>query len=248
MALAADGGLEAMNSAETNPKEWELGMRPVQGLQNIGVINGKPVLYGDAVAAVCRQSPDWEYVKETFIEDYNGEGWAYECRLKRKGEPEHVQVFSKKDAERAKLWGKSGPWTDYPKRMLKFKASGYAYRDVYPDMLKGTISEHEAMDYPEPKDVSPKKQEPKPSPAQKPYQKKENIIDVKADGPEDIERKQKEIENIYEVLEGCTDVSTLKKMMIQFGDGFDSAEMKKLVIQIGTEIHDRKFKEVKSGN
>ncbi len=39
--------------------------------------------------------------------------------------------------KRAGLSGKQGPWTQYPKRMMKLRARSYALRDVFPDVLKG---------------------------------------------------------------------------------------------------------------
>jgi hypothetical protein len=56
--------------------------------------------------------------------------------------------FSVEDAKRAGLWGKQGPWTAYPKRMLSMRARGFAIRDCFADVLKGLITAEEAQDYP----------------------------------------------------------------------------------------------------
>lgn len=122
----------------------ELGLKPMQALQNIAVINGKPCLYGDAQLALCRQSPDFEDIEETYSEADN----SYTCRVKRRGQKEAVYTFSEKDARVAKLWGKPGPWTTYPKRMLQRRARGFALMDTFGDLLKGFISSYEAMDFP----------------------------------------------------------------------------------------------------
>ncbi|MCB1048850.1 MAG: hypothetical protein KDC10_16785, partial [Calditrichaeota bacterium] len=47
--------------------QWgmELGLQPMQAMQNIAVINGRPALWGDAVIAIVRASPLCEYIKET---------------------------------------------------------------------------------------------------------------------------------------------------------------------------------------
>ena len=47
--------------------QWgaEVGLKPLQALQNIAVINGRPSLWGDAVIAIVRSSPLCEYVKES---------------------------------------------------------------------------------------------------------------------------------------------------------------------------------------
>jgi hypothetical protein len=60
-----------------------------------------------------------------------------------------VVRFSVSDAKKAGLWGKSGPWTQYPKRMLQLRARGFALRDAFPDVLKGLVTAEEAQDYPQ---------------------------------------------------------------------------------------------------
>lgn len=122
----------------------ELGLKPMQALQNIAVINGRPSLWGDAMLAVCRQSPDFEYIKEEYLEDTK----TYVCRVKRRNEPEFLQRFSEADAKTARLWGKEGPWTQYPRRMLQMRARGFALRDSFPDLLRGIMTQEEAEDMP----------------------------------------------------------------------------------------------------
>ncbi len=129
----------------------ELGLKPMAAIQNIAVINGRPSIWGDAMIAVCRQSPSWEYIKETF----DVSTMTAACVVKRKGEPEFVSTFSQADAKTAGLWDKVGPWKQYPKRMLQMRARGFALRDCFPDLLRGIIIKEEAEDYPsEKKDYS----------------------------------------------------------------------------------------------
>src|SRR6185295_12780043 len=52
------------------------------------------------------------------------------------------------DAKTANLWGKAGPWTQYPKRMLQMRARGFGCRDCFPDLLRGIIIKEEAEDMP----------------------------------------------------------------------------------------------------
>src|SRR4051794_21322322 len=44
----------------------EVGLRPMQSLQNIAVINGRPTMWGDALVALCKVSPVYEDLLETF--------------------------------------------------------------------------------------------------------------------------------------------------------------------------------------
>ena len=63
--------------------------------------------------------------------------------------------FSVGMAKKANLWGKHGPWTQYPDRMLQNRARSFALRDAFADVLRGVISTEEARDIPndEPRDV-----------------------------------------------------------------------------------------------
>ena len=123
--------------------QWgmELGMKPLQAIQNIAVINGRPNLWGDAMLALVRSSPLCEYVTE----DWHPDGTAY-CKAKRRGEPEQVRTFSDADAKLAGLLGKQGPWTTGPKRMKQLRARGFALRDVFTDVLRGMGMAEEALD------------------------------------------------------------------------------------------------------
>lgn len=124
--------------------QWgaELGLKPLQALQNLAIINGRPALWGDAVIALVRSSPLCEYITES------DDGDTATCRVKRRGEDEEVRTFSMADAKTAGLLGKQGPWTQYPKRMRQMRARAFALRDVFPDVLRGMPIAEEIMDIP----------------------------------------------------------------------------------------------------
>jgi len=126
---------------------YEVGLAPMQALQNIAVINGKPSVYGDAAMALVLASPVCEGIEET-IEGEGTENPVAVCTARRRGRAPVVAKFSVSDAKRAGLWGKQGPWTAYPKRMLAMRARGFALRDAFADVLKGLITAEEAQDYP----------------------------------------------------------------------------------------------------
>ncbi|WPX99502.1 hypothetical protein Megpolyxen_01393 [Candidatus Megaera polyxenophila] len=121
----------------------ELGLKPIQALQNIAVINGKPSVYGDALLALVQAHSSFEDIKEWYDDKTNT---AF-CTVKRKNQTEHTVSFSIEDAKKAGLWGKSGPWTQYPKRMMQMRARGFALRDKFADALGGLITVEEAQDY-----------------------------------------------------------------------------------------------------
>ena len=143
--------------------QWgmELGLQPMQAMQSIAVINGRPSLWGDAIIALVRSSPLCEYVYES------DDGETATCRVKRVGEEEQTRTFSMTDAGLAGLKGKQGPWTQYPKRMRQMRARSFALRDVFPDVLRGMPMAEEVQDIPTEREISqPRRpEEPKQLPA-----------------------------------------------------------------------------------
>lgn len=133
--------------------QWgmELGLKPMQAMQNIAVINGRPSLWGDALLALVLASPVCEYVQE-----WEENGTAF-IKVKRRGKPEDVQSFSDDDAKKAGLIGKQGPWAQYPQRMKKMRARAFALRDNFADVLKGIAVAEEVMDIePVERDITPR--------------------------------------------------------------------------------------------
>ena len=142
----------------------EVGLAPMQALQNIAVINGRPGIYGDAALALVRASG----LLSEFSEVYEGQPGTdeYLCRVVsvRRGTGRVETTFSVRDAKTAKLWGKAGPWTDYPARMLKWRARGFNLRDNFGDVLRGMTTVEELRDMGPAIDVTPTPVDP-PRPA-----------------------------------------------------------------------------------
>ncbi|MFC3227375.1 recombinase RecT [Marinibaculum pumilum] len=114
----------------------EVGLKPLQAIQRIAVINGRPTIWGDAAMGLVRASGACEYVREWT--EGKGDDYTAFCKAKRRDEDEPiVGQFSVGDAKRAKLWGKNGPWTEYPRRMLQMRARSFALRDGFADVLGG---------------------------------------------------------------------------------------------------------------
>jgi hypothetical protein len=153
----------------------EVGLSPMQSLQSIAVINGRPTIWGDAALALVQACSVCEYVRE-YLEG-EGDNLTAVCEAKRQGYPAPTTVrFSVADAKKAGLWGKTGPWTQYPSRMLQLRARGFALRNAFADALRGLVTAEEAQDYPtqpEPVVVRPKfTDEPKAT-----------VVKLKADQP-----------------------------------------------------------------
>lgn len=125
----------------------EVGLSPMAALQNIAVINGRPSIWGDAALAIVMVHPHYEAHEEPTVEGADDKRTAT-FKIKRRGHPLHIQTFSVADAKKAKLWGKEGPWSNYPDRMLKLRARGFGLRDKFADALRGLITTEEAIDIP----------------------------------------------------------------------------------------------------
>jgi hypothetical protein len=114
----------------------EIGLKPMQALQRIAVINGRPTIWGDAAIGLVRASGLLEWIVEK-IEGV-GDARAAICDAKRRGDPESIRrTFSVENAKVAGLWKKAGPWITHPDRMLAMRARGFCLRDGFADVLGG---------------------------------------------------------------------------------------------------------------
>lgn len=125
----------------------EVGLSPLQSVQSIAMINGRPSLWGDAVLGLVRQSGLMEFIDERDPNDCleKNEG---RCTVQRRGELKpRTMTFTTEQAEAAgliKRSGATGPWSTYRGRMLQMRARSWILRDVFGDVLKGLrIAEEE---------------------------------------------------------------------------------------------------------
>jgi hypothetical protein len=126
----------------------EVGLTPMNALQSIAVVNGRPTVFGDGAIALARGSGLLEWMEEKFEGAEGRDDFKAVCLVKRKGEPKPVRgEFSVADAKRAQLWGKAGPWQQYAKRMLQMRARAFTLRDGFADILKGLGIKEEVEDY-----------------------------------------------------------------------------------------------------
>lgn len=125
----------------------EVGFTPMASLQSIAVINGRPTIWGDGALGLVQGSGKMESIRE--YTEGDGDARIAYCEVKRRGDA-HPKTgkFSVVDAKKAGLWGKGGPWTQYPDRMLKMRARSWALRDGFSDVLKGLGVAEEVQDFP----------------------------------------------------------------------------------------------------
>lgn len=138
----------------------ELGLLPSQSLQSIAVINGRPCVWGDAALALVSSRADFVDIREELERGDGDDNILAVCVVERSGRTPVRRTFSVADAKKAGLWGKSGPWAQYPKRMLQMRARAFAIRDAFPDALKGVGISEEVADYREAKPAQAREVKP----------------------------------------------------------------------------------------
>lgn len=157
----------------------ELGVSPMQALQSIAVVNGRPTIWGDLLPAIVYGSQ----LMEVF--DEQGDDTQASCTVKRRGFAPITRTFTMQEAKKAMAYewvngqrqtislADKQTYKSYPRRMLQMRARAFALRDAFPDVLKGVAIHEEAEDI-TPRDVTPirtpqalteKKDDEKPKPA-----------------------------------------------------------------------------------
>jgi len=130
----------------------EIGLKFMQAIQNIAVINGKPALPSDIKLAMVRSKRLIERFKEASIKEIKQTGIAW-CEMKRVDDPDPIRhEFTIEDAKTAFLWERKGrdgqptPWVTYKHRMLQLKPRDMVLRDLFGDVFKGMLSVEEAQE------------------------------------------------------------------------------------------------------
>lgn len=124
----------------------EIGIPPMMAINKIAVVNGRPTLWGDAVPALLL-SKGFKIREETGKDEG---GMFATCIVIRPNGEQVERTFSEDDAKTAGLWGKPGPWKQYPSRMLQMRARGLAARDGAADVLSGIYIAEEMQDVAQP--------------------------------------------------------------------------------------------------
>lgn len=146
--------------------QWghELGLTPMVAVNNIAVVNGRPTLSTDIMAALARKSPEYAGLK-WICQDAK----RAEVVVMRKGAgyvEEYRGIFTIEEAANAGLVNKDN-WKKYPSRMLAKRALAFAIKDAFPDLLAGIyqveeVEQQEIVNIPdEPIQLNEYQEEPK---------------------------------------------------------------------------------------
>lgn len=120
-------------------KGAELGIPPMQAIQTIPVINGRPSMEAKLMLALAyRHLPAFDYQ----VVKWSREG----CQIKGRRSPQHSWVevtYDKQDASAAGLLNR-GPWKAHPKAMFFARACAMLCRAIAPDVFAGLYDPDEA--------------------------------------------------------------------------------------------------------
>lgn len=137
----------------------EIGMSPMQALQQLVPVNNLVSLKGDGAKALIQRSGKLATWEEVEIGTQGKDDWGFKISASRKDTGEKNSAsFTVADAKRAGLWIddaalqrspglRHSPWYKHPRRMLKYRALGFISRDLFPDVLSGIYTEEEAADF-----------------------------------------------------------------------------------------------------
>lgn len=117
----------------------EIGLAPMQAVQGIYVVNGRPTLSAQTWLALVRRAGHQATVKENST--------TKAVVFMRRGDTgeEHTEEYTFDDATTAKLTGKD-VWKQHPKRMLLARAVSNAAKFICPEVALGFYSEADIDD------------------------------------------------------------------------------------------------------
>lgn len=138
----------------------EMRMTPMQSLQSIAVINGRPALYGDGLVTLARRAGC--KIAQAFEGELPDKDARAIVTLTRPDGELVVGEFTYGEAVQAGLANKTGPWKQYPRRMMMMRARAWAIRDGASDLLGAVgpiveeLEDAPTLEYADPSKVAPK--------------------------------------------------------------------------------------------
>ena len=119
-----------------------LGLDPFVAVYTLHMVEGRPILSAQGMAALVLRSTLCEYwhpVESTPT--------RATIETKRRGSPAPVRLsYTEAEARTAGLWGRKGPWSAHPGAMLRARCTAALARMVYPDLLAGVYEEDEGRE------------------------------------------------------------------------------------------------------
>lgn len=121
-----------------------MGMKPIQAINGIAMINGHPTLHSDSIPCVVMASGLVNGMRYKFTGD--GDTLACTFYVRRKGIEEYQEwTYSMDDAKKAGLL--TNPvWQKHTKKMLFNRARTWCFRNTFPDVIGNIYTKDEIED------------------------------------------------------------------------------------------------------
>ena len=177
----------------------EIGLPPMQAVQRIAVVNGRPTIWGDAIPALLLSRGF--RIREWMAGETGTTRVAF-CEITRPDGTKIERGFSETNALTAGLLNKPGPWKQYPDRMLQMRARGFAARDGAADVLSGLYIREE-IDEPM-KDITPTAESSDPpDPDKQPDTIASDIPDISQEQPDELTDAKGVLAKLRDDLNEC---------------------------------------------
>jgi len=109
----------------------EFGLGAMESLRSFHVIQGKPVMSAQLIAALVLRSGLADYFEPADGNDDSSATWT----TRRKGRPEKARTYTFDDAKKAGVAKAGSAWDKYRSTMLNWRACSELARLIYPDVL-----------------------------------------------------------------------------------------------------------------
>lgn len=108
----------------------EMGLYPMEAINNLYIVNGRVAMQGALMLARLHQFG----VKLEWLEETEKIAKVKFTGLDR---PDYTASFTIEEASKGGLLNKQGPWHQYPKNMLRWRALAFGTRIYCPEILQG---------------------------------------------------------------------------------------------------------------
>lgn len=123
------------------------GLHPIQALRRFDVVQGRPAMKADAMLGEFQQ-------RGGKVKWSRHDAEVCSAVFEAPGLAEAVTVtWTMEDAKRAGLAGKSGPWQQYPRQMLRARVISEGVRMAMPAVVVGLYAPEEVQDFARPAPV-----------------------------------------------------------------------------------------------
>ncbi len=128
----------------------EVGLRPMQALQNIAVINGRPAVWGDALPGLCKASPVYDDIIETCENEHEPDQLVAVCIAKRHGSTPRHRALLRDGRQARRPLDQGGSVADLPATDAADARPQLRPPRRLPRRAQGPLDNHAGADQPAP--------------------------------------------------------------------------------------------------